>query len=173
MKRPSLQPSTSGKAFAILAAAGICLAACQTLVTSAPLAELLAPLDVAMSEQPGTIEARAQNGDGQAQLAMAIIEEHGLQGRTPDRTSAVQWRQRAQENRRFMPITQYTAAFNSQPSRVNIINVPVQSISAAQWQAVDKCVALLSSVVVEDPEACGGVDETRQRRMTWVQAAQR
>lgn len=72
-----------------------------------------------------------------------------------------------------MPITQYTAAFNGQPSRVNIINVPVQSISAAQWQAVDKCVALLSSLVVENPEACGGVDETQQRRVAWIQAAQR
>lgn len=140
---------------------------------AAPLAELLAPLDMAMSEQPEALETRARNGDGQAQLAMAIIEEHGLQGRTPDRASAVQWRQRAQESRRVMPITQYTAAFNGQPSRVNIINVPVQSISAAQWQAVDKCVALLSSLVVENPEACGGVDETQQRRVAWIQAAQR
>lgn len=158
---------------AVLAAAGICLAACQTLVTSAPLAELLAPLDVAMSEQPGTIEARAQNGDGQAQLAMAIIDEHGLQGRSPDRASAAQWRLRALENRRFMPITQYTAAFNGQPSRVNIINVPVQSISIAQWQAVDKCVALLSGVLTEASEACGDAERTLQRRAVWRQAAQR
>lgn len=122
---------------------------------------------MALSEAPDAIEARANSGDGHSQLAMSIISMYGLHGRTPDILAAGRWRDKALANRRFMPITQYTAAFNGSPSRVNIINVPVQTISAAQWQAVDRCVAVLAGDTFSDQSACGNVEETRHRQAAW------
>lgn len=166
MKPPNRRRSTRVCA-AVGLAASTGLAACQSLVPAVPLSEQLAPLDLALSEAPDAMEARAKSGDGQAQLAMSIVSMYGLHGRTPDIVSAGRWRDQALANRRFMPITQYTAAFNGSPSRVNIINVPVQTISAAQWQAVNRCSALLSGLVVDDLTACGGADETRRRQADW------
>jgi len=166
MKPPDGRRSTRGwAAVGLTAATG--LAACQSLVTTVPLSEQLAPLDMALSEAPDALEARADSGDGQAQLAMSIVSMYGLHGRTPDIPAAGRWRDQALANRRFMPITQYTAAFNGSPSRVNIINVPVQTISAAQWQAVNRCLSLLSGVGVADAASCGDADETRRRQAEW------
>lgn len=131
------------------------------------LSEQLAPLDLALSGAPDAVEARANSGDGQAQLAMSIVSMYGLHGRTPDIVAASRWRDQALANRRFMPITQYTAAFKGSPSRVTIINVPVQTISAAQWEAVNRCSALLSGLAVGDITACGGADKTRRRQADW------
>ncbi len=166
MKPPKSRRSTRVWASVGLAAAAG-LAACQSLVTTVPLSEQLAPLDMALSEAPDAVEARANSGDGQAQLAMLIVSMYGLHGRTPDILAAGRWRDQALANRRFMPITQYTAAFNGSPSRVNIINVPVQTISAAQWQAVDRCSDFLSGVEFGDAAACGDADDTRQRQAQW------
>lgn len=165
--KPPNRPSSTRLWAAVCLTAATGLAACQSLVTAVPLWEQLAPLDMALSEAPDALEARANSGDGQAQLAMSIVSMYGLHGRTPDIVSAGRWRDQALANRRFMPIAQYTAAFNGSPSRVNIINVPVQTISAAQWQAVNRCSALLSGLVVDDLTACGGADETRRRQADW------
>lgn len=165
MKRLKLRRSTKAWAAVCLAFSG--LSACQSLVTTVPLSEQLAPLDMALSEAPDALEGRATGGDGQAQMAMAIVSAYGLHGRAPDILAAGRWREQAQANRRFMPITQYTAAFNGAPSRVNIINVPVQTISAAQWQAVDRCLAILSGEVVGDEDACGDAGESRRRQAAW------
>jgi len=151
----------------LTAAAG--LAACQSLVTAVPLSEQLAPLDMALSGAPDAVEARANSGDGQAQLAMSIVSMYGLHGRAPDILAAGRWRDQALANRRSMPITQYTAAFNGSPSRVNIINVPVQTISAAQWQAVNRCVIWLSGDPAVTSAACGGPAEAERRKVAWAE----
>ncbi|WP_292045755.1 MULTISPECIES: hypothetical protein [unclassified Brevundimonas] len=132
------------------------------------MSEQLAPLDMALSEAPDAVEARANSGDGQAQLAMSIVSRYGLHGRTPDIVAAGRWRDQALANQRFMPITQYTAAFNGSPSRVNIINVPVQAISAAQWQAVNRCVIWLSGDPAVTSAACGGPAEAERRKVAWA-----
>ena len=150
-----------------LAVAAAALAACQSLVTTVPLSQQLAPLDLALSEAPDALEAQAHSGDGQAQLAMVIVSTYGLAGRRPDAAAASRWRQQARSNRRYMPITQYTAAFNGSPSRVNIINIPVQAISDAQWQAVGRCVAVLAGDGVNGQSACGDAEETRRRQTAW------
>lgn len=155
---------------AVCLAAASSVAACQNLVTTVPLSDQLVPLDMALSDGPETIEARANSGDGQAQIAMVIVSAYGLGGRKPDVVAASQWQEQAQTNRRFMPITQYTAAFNGSPSRVNIINVPIQAISAAQWQAVDRCVALLSGEAARDQSACGDAEQSRRRQVAWRQS---
>ena len=165
--KPLNRPRSTRVCAAVGLAAATGLVACQSLVTTVPLSEQLAPLDMALSEVPDAVEARANSGDGQAQLAMSIVSMYGLHGRTPDILAAGRWRDQALANRRFMPITQYTAAFNGSPSRVNIINVPFQTISAAQWQAVDRCSVLLSGVGVGEAAACGDADETRKRQADW------
>lgn len=166
-----MKPPTSRRSTRVWAAAGLAtatgLAACQSLVTTVPKSEQLAPLDMALSEAPDAVEARANGGDGQAQLAMSIVSRYGLHGRTPDIVAAGRWRDQALANQRFMPITQYTAAFNGSPSRVNIINVPVQTISVAQWQAVNRCSAFLSGLRGGDASVCGDAEEARQRHVAW------
>lgn len=134
------------------------------------LSEQLAPLDVALLQTPSVIEAKAREGDGQAQAAMSIIHAYGLQGLKPDSIAADAWRRRAVSNQRFMPITQYTAAFNGQPSRVNIINVPVQTLSPSQWHAIDACLAELSDRDDWREFACGEEKERLQRRAAWDRA---
>ncbi|MBB1178564.1 hypothetical protein DSM05_05300 [Pseudomonas sp. FW305-3-2-15-E-TSA4] len=149
------------------------MAACQSLVTAVPLSEQLAPLDMALSEDPDAVEARANSGDGQAQLAMSIVSMYGLHGRTPDIVAAGRWRDQALANRRVMPITQYTAAFNGSPSRVSIINVPVQTISPVQWQAVDQCLTLLSHGLAMNTIVCGSADESRMRATHWARVVRK
>lgn len=170
MRRQTSRRSTRLGAGAGLVLATAGLAGCQSLVTPVPLSQQLAPLDLALSEAPQVLEAQAHGGDGQAQLAMAIVSAYGLGGRTPNAAAASRWREQARSNRRFIPITQYTAAFNGSPSRVNIINVPVQTISPAQWQAVQRCVALLAGQAASDQNACGDAEETRKRRAAWRRA---
>lgn len=172
MKPPNPRRSTRACAAVGLTAA-IGLAACQSLVTTVPLSEQLAPLDMALSEAPNALEARANSGDGQAQLAMSIVSMYGLHGRTPDILTAGRWRDQALANRRFMPITQYTAAFNGSPSRVNIINVPVQTISAAQWQAVSRCLTVLFRGGATDTVDCGSANEASMRMTRWTLAVER
>nr|WP_314524879.1 hypothetical protein [uncultured Brevundimonas sp.] len=137
------------------------------------MSEQLAPLDMALSDSPDTIEVRANGGDGQAQLAMSIVSMYGLHGRTPDILAAGRWRAQALANRRFMPISQYTAAFNGSPSRVNIINVPVQTISYVQWRAVEQCLFLLAGRPGGDPMACGAPSEAHDRVVNWGNALTR
>lgn len=138
-------------------------------MTTVPLSEQLAPLDMALSEAPDAVETRANSRDGQAQLAMSIVTTYGLHGRTPDIIASGRWRDQALANLRFMPITQYTAAFNGSPSRVNIINVPVQTISAAQWQAVNCCVIWLSGDPAVTSGACGDAAEAERRKAVWAE----
>ncbi len=171
--KPTKRPRSTRVWAAVCLTAATGLAACQTLVTAVPLSEQLAPLDMALSEAPDALEARANSGDGQAQLAMSIVSMYGLHGRTPDIVAPSRWRDQALANRRFMPITQYTAAFNGSPSRVNVINVPVQTISAAQWHAVNRCSALLSGADVSEESACGDDEEFHRRRTAWRRALQR
>jgi hypothetical protein len=171
MKRPNLRPST--KAFAIaLAAVGASLTACQGLVASAPLTERLAPLDLALRETPQALEPKATRGDGEAQLALVVVETSGLYGRRPDPVAANHWLALAQANRRFMPITQYTAAFNGQPSRVNIVNVPVQAVTPGQVEAIKACASLLTGLAAPS-DSCGSEEELAARRTAWRRAGGR
>ena len=90
MKPLTSRPST--RTFVLGALALVGLSACQSLVTATSLSELLGPLDQALSEPTAQVERRAVGGDGQAQLAMAIIVAHGLYGETPNKGAALHWR---------------------------------------------------------------------------------
>lgn len=146
------------------------LGACQTLVTTPSLSERLAPLDRALTSKPAEIEAAAASGDGEAQFGLSLVWAHGLHGYPLDMNKAAEWRAKALSNRRFMQITQYTAAFNGQPSRVNIINVPIYDLTPAEAMAADACIAWLSGRTL-GASACGEGTETARRRSLWADAS--
>ena len=162
-------PRRSTRVWPILAAA-FSLAGCHTLVAVAPLEDQLTPLDLALSAPIASVEADAEGGDANAQVAMWLIRSHGLNGARMQPMSAELWRQRAQSNHRVQPITQYTAAFNGQPSRVNIINVPMQTIPSAQWSALEACVSLLAGSPGSDGRACGDDEALSRRQFAWRRA---
>ena len=143
------------------------LGACQTLVTTPSLSERLAPLDRALASKPAELEAAAISGDGEAQFGLSLVWEHGLHGFPVDMNKAAEWRAKALANRRFMPITQYTAGFNGQPSRVNIINVPTYDVTPAEAMTADACIAWLSGTTTAD-DACGGGPNAARRRALWT-----
>lgn len=167
--KPPKRPSTRR----LIAAAGLVLAvglgACQTLVTAPSLSERLAPLDRTLSSKPVELDAAAASDDGEAQFGLSLVWGHGLHGYPTNQSKAAEWRAKALANRRFMPITQYTAAFNGQPSRVNIINVPTYDITLAEATAVDACIAWLSGRTAA-AEACGEEADAMLRRRLWAVA---
>ena len=146
----------------------LALSACATV--SQPAAETLAPLDLALLSEASVLRSQADAGDPQAQLAMSIVTTHGLHGERAAPQAGAEWLSRAMASRGVMPITQYTAAFNGQPSRVNIIHVPISNISPGQVQAIDRCVAAL--VAASDRgHACGETRESRAaRQIAWARA---
>lgn len=148
------------------------LGACQTLVTTPSLSERLAPLDRALTSKPAEIEAAAASGDGEAQFGLSLVWGHGLHGYPLDTNKAAEWRAKALSNRRFMPITQYTAAFNGQPSRVNIINVPTYDLTLAEVITADACIAWLMGRRA-GAEACGEETDATRRRDLWNAALRR
>lgn len=142
------------------------LAACQTLVVTPSLSERLAPLDRALTSKPAELEAAATSGDGEAQFGLSLVWAHGLYGYPVDPNKAAEWRAKALANRRFIPITQYTAAFNGQPSRVNIINVPTYDLTLAETMAVDACIAWLAGRTASDG-VCGDAQQATRRMALW------
>lgn len=143
---------------------------CQTLV--ADVDSQLLPLDRALTARPADIESAARDGDVTAQVALAVLHGWGIRGYRVDPRAAEEWRERALAARHTMPITQYTAAFNGQPSRVNIINVQVPTVSAAELQRVDGCLQWLAGRSTGDANACGSPDQTARRRALWIAASQ-
>lgn len=148
---------------------GLLASACATLASPTP--ELLAPIDQALSGDLQRLASEAEVGDPRAQLAMSIVAAHGLHGRPADLSQAAIWRGRALAHRRMMPITQYTAAFDGQASRVNVIHVPVSEIPLGQMAVIDRCLASLESRAIDLVGACGDTPESdASRRMAWISA---
>ncbi|MNY26433.1 hypothetical protein D3C86_1602830 [compost metagenome] len=71
-----------------------------------------------------------------------------------------------------MPIIQYTAAFNGQPLRVNIINVPTYDLTLAEATAADVCIAWLIGRL-SSAEACGEEADAVRRQSLWAAASRR
>lgn len=163
------RPSTSG----LISTAGLMLAvglgACQSLVAPPSLSERLAPLDRALTSKPADLEAAAASGDAVAQFGLSLAWGHGLHGFPVDQNKAAEWRLKALANRRFVPVTQYTAAFNGQPSRVNIINIPTYDLTQAETMAVDACIAWLSGRT-SATETCDEGPDVARRRSLWTVA---
>lgn len=145
------------------------LGGCQTLVPTTSLSERLAPLDRALSSKPVELEGAATSANAEAQFALSLVWGHGLHGYPTNLSKAADWRAKALANRRFVPITQYMAAFNGQPSRVNIITVPTYDVTLAEATAVDACITWLSGRASSN-EACGIKTEAQRRLALWKSA---
>lgn len=167
MKRRNRSSISLGRAATVCGA--FLASSCATLVSPGP--DLLVPLDQALAGDLSQLTSAAEGGDPQAQLAMSIVAAHGLRGRPADPRQAATWRSQALAQRRVTPITQYTAAFNGQPSRVNIIHVPVSAIPLGQIAVIDRCLASLKTRAAASMGVCGDTPESEAaRRMAWASA---
>lgn len=70
-----------------------------------------------------------------------------------------------------MPVTQYTAAFNGQPSRVNMIYLPRYEVTAQTDQLLARCAAGLEAG--DTGVVCGDAATTEDLRALWEQARRR
>jgi hypothetical protein len=138
---------------AILAA----IAGCAT-PTPEMVAASLGPIEAAATVDPAVLRAQAETGGAQAQYALSIVLEHGLQGFPEDRQAAGSYRRKATAARGFTPITTYIAGLNGAPGRVAIINTPRYEFSAVQAVLVERCVEALEGSVERPTPAddCGG-----------------
>lgn len=126
--------------------------------------QTLKAIELALGDQ-ATLRAAADEGDALAELGLAIVLQNGLHGVEIDREAAAGWRMRAVTSRGSMPITQYTAAFKGQPSRVNVVYVPRYDVHPVQLRAVDACVAVLNGESME--RACGSEAQTASMVTAW------
>lgn len=117
----------------------------------------MAPLNAALARTPESLRSDAQAGSAQAQFALALAYRYGL-NTPPDPVESATWRDRAFASRGYTQVTSYTAAFNGQPSRVNLINVPRYELTPAMAEPAEACAAALAAALPSPAEsaACGG-----------------
>jgi len=159
--------STKFSLVALVAAAALA-AGCASMVTPMDAGTAFRPIELAATQSASSLQMRAEQGDAQAQLALSIALSHGLNGvQSPDEGRI--WRARSSQPRGYMPITQYTAAFNGQPSRINIINVPRYDVSSGQLAMIDSCIVYLESRS-RDSAVCGGPELALRLSTIWANA---
>jgi hypothetical protein len=164
MISPSRPRSTFAALLTVLTVGGVTACASTTANLSA--------LDMAMTRDVAELETDAAVGEARAQLALAIVAAHGLDGRQPDLDRTRLWLQRVARNQRDMPVTQYIAPLDGRGSTVNVIRVPVRAMPAAEMTAVLQCVSALATHAPDD-SACGGSQAERAaRRAAWRKATQ-
>ncbi|HEV2082509.1 MAG TPA: hypothetical protein VGR32_08635 [Brevundimonas sp.] len=130
----------------------------------------LETLRVATGDDVGGLRARAEAGDARAQHAWAVVLQYGLHGVAADPAGADLWRARAMAQRGTMPISQYTPAFNGQPSRVNLIYVPRYDMNLHDIRIVSACAAALDSG--SPGAACGDAGTAVELALAWAAASQ-
>lgn len=144
------------------------LSGCAAFVTPGNPADLAEPVRLATTANPGELRVRAEQNDARAQQALALVLAYDLNGGGFDPTASTAWRVRSMGARGTRPITQYTAAFNGQPSRVNLIYIPRQDITAQHDQFIARCAAGLEA---GDPApVCGDASTTEALRDLWARA---
>lgn len=147
------------------------LAGCAGLVTPADPADLAEPVYLATTTAPAQLRALADHDDARAQQALSLVLAYDLNGGGLDPAASADWRMRSMRARGNTPVTQYTAAFNGQPSRVNIIYVPRYDITAQHDQFIARCAEGLAA---GDPlPVCGDAATTASLRPLWAQARRR
>lgn len=161
------RPHSIRRLFAPIALAAA-LASCAALVTPGNPVDLAEPVRLAATADPGELRVRAEQNDARAQQALALVLAYDLNGGGFDPTASAAWRVRSMGARGTRPITQYTAAFNGQPSRVNLVYVPRQDITAQHDQFIARCAAGLEA---GDPApVCGDASTTEALRDLWTRA---
>lgn len=146
------------------------LSGCAALVTPGNPVDLAEPVRLATTVEPDQLRARAEQGDAQAQQALSLVLTYRLNGSAFDPSAAAVWRTLSLRPRGTMPITQYTAAFNGQPSRVNLIHVPRYDVTMQHDHFIARCAEGLHTGTLGN--VCGDQATTEALREMWVQAAQ-
>jgi len=144
------------------------LTGCSALVTPGNPADLAEPVRLATMVDPAELRVRAEQEDARAQQALALVLAYNLNGGGFDPDASTTWRVRSMRARGTTPVTQYTAAFDGQPSRVNMIYVPRQDITAQHDQFIARCAAGLEAG--EPGAVCGDVATTEALRDLWTKA---
>lgn len=133
--------------------AAITLGGCASLAAAG---DPYAPLKLAFGEPVDALRARADGGeDAQAAWAMHFLTLHGLRGVRRDAAEAERFRRASLP--RQITITQYTAAFNGAPSRVNLIPVTVGGVRNGERLSACGQALLLPRATAEvlGPVHCG------------------
>ena len=149
-------------------AAAMALSGCATLVEGQREA-MLETVRMAAVGDPADLLADARAGDARAQHAYAVVVQYGLHGVPADPLEAEAWRARAMAQRGTTPISQYTPAFNGQPSRVNLIYVPRYDMTVHEISVVAACAAALDAG--SPGPACGDAETAVDLALVWAAAS--
>ena len=149
---------------------------CVTL-GPAQQADLTRPLAIALLTPRAAVQARAETGEAEAQLALAIIYRYGLNAAPIDPREAARWVGKAGGPRGFIPVTQYIAGYKGRPGRVITTSIPRYDVSAMQVAVLNRCTALLSAppASVEATHqlaegVCGGPANYARLSALWARA---
>lgn len=134
---------------------------------------LVEPIRSAAETSPETLRTQAEAGDPQAQIALSLAHKFGLNGLVRNESEAQVWRRRALAARGSSPVLQYVPAFDGQPARTHIVNVPQGGVSPVQVAVVEQCATALEDAASSGQAACGGSQMTAHLQMLWRIARRR
>lgn len=141
--------------FGVAAAVSTLLAGCVTAVDPTTAN---APLKLAFTEPVPSLEAKAAEGDRQAQYALSFLKKLGLRGVAPDPVGAESLRALAGAPR-SRTLAVYQPGVNGNPG--TILNVPITDpgISDADARRLDLCgMVLLTAMPALGGQVCGSPD---------------
>lgn len=150
---------------ALVVAAGLCLGSCAAAGPEVVLRRLV-PLELALTADVAVLQTEAAAGSAPHQLALAVVYENGLRGRSRDPAAAADWAGRAFAQRGWTPITTYTPAYSRRSSRVGMIQIPRYGLSPADRAAVAACVRTLVGAG-NLKGACGAPADEARFRTLW------
>ncbi len=178
----------SGGARGLGAALIILLAGCVSLPLSADRQlAFCRSIEMALEQSPAALRENADAGDGHAQLALSIVQAHGLNGAAVDPAAAAYNRGRALASRGTTTTAIYVPGYLKVPGHTQLISVPVSDVSESEERTVDTCVAILVMPVQKahspmadaqakmttdllDKGACGGTENYRRLSAGWAKA---
>lgn len=141
--------------FGVVAAVSALLAGCVTAVD--PIAAN-APLKLAFTEPVPSLEAKAAEGDRQAQYALSFLKKVGLRGVASDPVGAESLRASAGAPRsRTMPV--YQPGVNGNPGTILNVQIADPGVSDADARRLDLCgMVLLTAMPALGGQVCGSPD---------------
>lgn len=121
---------------------------------------------------PAALREQANAGASQAQLALALVYDHGLHGVSRDPPIGRLWVRRALSHSKSTRVTVYAPGLGGQQGLIQQIYVPGGGVDAIDVATAQGCATALRD---EDPSAedqarCGGPGEFARLRQAWVRA---
>jgi hypothetical protein len=165
---------TFTRGLSAIAASGL-LTACVTLPLGAEVQQnFCETIAEALQQSPAMLQEEADAGHGRAQLAYAIVLDHGLNGRLPDHDLAMAYRERAVAVRGTTTTAIYVPGINKVPGHTQLVSIPRTDVSVAEMRTVDACLALLSSKQLDSTAlrrgVCGGSENYQRLKALWSAA---